>query len=332
MRSASIFRSGARARAGLTAVAVLSAVAAGIDLHSAQVGAPPAIFRSQTELVVLQVAVTDAHRRYVPGLRAENFTVLEQGQPQPIVVFASAAAPLDVMLLIDTSGSMAPRLADARQAALDLVGTLRSGDRAGVVLFNTIVQFAQPLTDDLGAVADAIRGAAPTGATALYEAVYLALRAVSPAPPAGGIRRRALVVLSDGFDTRSRIPFEYTLDAANASDATIFTIVPGSALFEDRTPGYRWRDGAARFELRRLAEATGGRAFVTGADSDLADVYAQIGSELREQYWVAYASPVAGPGFRRVSVRVTDPPGLVARTRTGYDAGRNRISASASPR
>jgi len=73
--------------------------------------------------------------------------------------------------------------------------------------------------------------------------------------------------------------------------------------------------------MRRLAEDTGGRAFVTTDAAELPAVYEQIGAELREQYWLAYVPSVSQPGFRRVSVRVTDPPGLQARTRTGYNAG-----------
>jgi Ca-activated chloride channel family protein len=329
MRFASIFHDGI-ARAGGRAVLACAVVASHAAVLPAQ-SPPAATYRAGTDLVVLQVAVTDARHRYVPGLRAEDFAVYEDGAPQEIVVFASAAAPLDVMLLIDTSGSMAGRLDVAQRAAIDLLATLREGDRAGLVVFNTTAEFAHPLSEERDQVAAAVRGASAGGATALYEAVYLALRALAQAQPAH-VRRQALVVLSDGADNFSHIPFEYVLEAAGAGDVTIFTILLGSPSLPHPLANQRWQDAAARFEMRRLAEDTGGRMFTASSPYELAHVYEQIGNELREQYWLAYVPATMRPGFRRVSVRITHPPGLQARTRTGYDASRRAAAPSQAPR
>ena len=307
-----------RVRAGIAVAVVLSA-----GLAAAQTDVPPTVFRAGTDLVVLQVSVSDAQRRHVAGLRAENFTVFDEGVPQPVALFATSDAPLDVMLLMDASGSMDVRLPVATAAAADLVDTLRGGDRAGLLVFEVGATIAHPLSDKLDSVSKAIREVAPGGATALYEAVYLALDTLSRVRRAdGGVRRQALVVFSDGMDNASRVPFEQALDAARTGDVTIFTIMPGRAPTADpvlRSVG--WHDAAARFEMRRLAEDTGGRAFVTTDPAGLTGVFEQIGSELRAQYWLAYAAAASRPGYRRVSVRVNDPPGLLARTRTGYNAG-----------
>ena len=161
MQSASIFRD-ARVRAGIAAAVVLSA-----GLAAAQTG----VYRASTDLVVLQVSVSDAQRRHVPGLRAENFTVFDEGIPQPVAVFATSDAPLDVLLLLDTSGSMDAGLPIAKLAASDLVGRLRSDDRAGLIVFDEGAKVVHPLSVTHESVIAAIREVAPAGGTALYESV-----------------------------------------------------------------------------------------------------------------------------------------------------------------
>jgi Ca-activated chloride channel family protein len=308
-------------RAACVAVAVV--LSAG--LVAAQVASPPpAVYKAGTDLVALQVSVSDGQRRYVTGLQAENFTVFDEGVAQPIAVFATSDAPLDLMLLMDTSGSMDVRLAFARNAATGLVRGLRSGDRAGLILFDTGAVIGHQLSDQREAVMTAIQRVSPGGATALYDAVYLGLHTLSRARrQEEGPRRQALVVLSDGQDNSSHIPFEQALDAARTGDVTIFTIMPGLAAADPAAALVdRALDARVRFEMRRLAEDTGGRLFVT-TDAGLADVYAQIGGELRAQYWLGYAAAASRSGFHRVSVRVKEPPGLLARTRSGYNAGRS---------
>ena len=172
----------------------------------------------------------------------------------------------------------------------------------------------------------AVRRTSPGGATALYEALYLALKALPRAQQSGEVRRQAVVVLSDGADNYSHIPFDYVLEAAGAGDVTVFTILLGPPAGYPPGAHQRWQDAAARFEMRRLAEGTGGRMFIASDPGELAHVYEQIGNELREQYWLAYAPAIVKPGFRRVAVRVRQPPGLQARTRAGYDAS-HRVTA-----
>ena len=326
MQFASIFRD-RRPVAGLALALVL-----GAGLSAAQTTGTSPVYRARTDLVVLQVSVSDGQRRHISGLGAENFTVFDEGIPQPVAVFATSDSPLDVLLLMDTSGSMGARLPAARRAASDLVASLRGDDRAGLILFDEGAVIAHTLSHDHESVREAIRAASPAGATALYEAVYLGLHTLSRARRGDdGVRRQALVVLTDGADNASRIPFEQALESARSGDVTIFTIMPGLPPPDAAAiPSLSWRDATARFELRRLAEDTGGRTFVTTDPNGVGDVYEQIGSELRTQYWLAYTAGANKPGFRRVSVRVNDPPGLLARTRTGYNAGLS-MTARSSP-
>ena len=314
--------------AGIAVAVALSAAFA-----AAQTGAPPAVYRGGTDLVVLQVSVSDAQKRHVSGLRAENFTVFDEGVPQPLSVFATSDAPLDVMLLMDTSGSIDLWLPVAKLAAANLVSSLRSEDRAGLILFDVGATVAHGLSERHDSVIKAIRAVSPGGATALYQSVYIGLHTLALARRTdAAIRRQALVVLTDGADNASNIPFEQALTAARSGTVTIFTIMPGLPPPETaQMPSVGWRNATSRFEMRRLAEDTGGRTFATADPAGLADVYEQIGNELRTQYWLAYAASPGGNGFRRVSVRVNEPPGLLVRTRSGYIAGSSRTAGSHPP-
>jgi Ca-activated chloride channel family protein len=244
------------------------------------------------------------------------------------MVFTSSSAPLELMLLLDTSASMTAQFGFVQKAAVSLLRSLQPRDQAAVVLFADSVRVVQPLTNDLLKLEEAVQNARPRGSTSLYEAVYIAQHELARARRAGGdLRRQAIVVLSDGDDTRSRISFADVLDMSRRNPITTFTIVPTppeDLKFLDRS-GQR-----VRFDMRQIAEETGGRAFSPGTPADLAKVYDDIARELGEQYWLAYVRPPGAPtGFRRVSVRVESRAGLVARTRAGFYAG--RTSGSTSP-
>ena len=326
---ASTCRSGARA-AQLAALVALSLTAAVVGLRGQTVdrGRPP-VFRTQTDLVVLQVAVVDPQQRFVPELQVEDFGVYEEGARQNVLLFASSTAPLDLMLVIDTSISMTGRMPLVQDAAINLLRALGPEDRASIVLFSDRVHVARELTGDRALLEAAVREAAPSGATALYEAVYVAMRELASARRRGGgdMRRQGLVLFSDGDDNMSRaVGFEDVIDQARRSAVTVFTILPS---LPANAP-YRPMDGRAAntvFEMRELAETTGGRAFTPARLTDLAGVYDQIAQELAQQYWLAYAPTNSSPaGYRRVSVRIETRPGLRARTRSGYYASGARAS------
>ena len=296
------------------------------DIRGSTGAAAPPVFRSQTELVVLQVVVADSNHRYVPDLRQEDFAVYEEGAKQSVALFASAETPLDLMLLIDTSASMYRGLTIVQEAAANFLHTMRGGDRAAVVLFNHAIRMSSGLTSDRGALELLIRGASAAGATAVHRALYIALRELDRARRVDGLQRRqALVLLSDGADNVSEIGLDTVLEEVRRSPVTIFAILPLS-------PGVALRSalsapGPALFDLRQLADETGGRTFLPSRIEDLAGVYEDIAGELTRQYWLAYVPPPASTdGFRRISVRVETRPGLSVRTRNGYYARSARPS------
>jgi Ca-activated chloride channel homolog len=309
------------------------ALTGAVDAARAQ---QPRPFRSGTELVVLQVSVVDTQRRFVSDLRQEDFAVFEEGVAQPVALFASAAAPLDLMLLLDTSSSMQERMAAAQAAAINVVRTLKAEDRASVVLFSDGVRVARQLTGDTDALEAAIRGASPAGGTALHEALYVALRELARTRRGEGepLRRQALVVLSDGDDTSSRLEFADVLSEARRSAVTIFTIVPSAPIGEELLNMPLRRRPLAPYDMRQLADETGGRAFAPAHIEELAGVYREIAEELGRQYWLAFERISAIDGFRRVSVRMVTQPTLRARTRAGYytSASRPRLAPSSALR
>jgi len=277
-------------------------------------------FRSNIDLVMLNVTVTGPGGRYVSDLSADDFQVLEDGRPQEVAYFSPANVPLSVSLVLDTSSSMDEEMPLSKQAAMDFVARLRPGDIAEVVSFDSRVEVLQPMTSDRALLEAAIQRMRAGGSTALYNGVYIVLRQSEKMKPQSGddVRRQVIVVLSDGEDTSSLVTFEHLLDSAKRSQTVIYTVGLG---LEEPTRVTR-SDG--EFGLRQLAQETGGRLFLPKRPTDLVDVYTQIANELSTQYTVGYLSSNARAdgAWRRIAVRVLRP-NLNARTRAGYYAATN---------
>jgi Ca-activated chloride channel homolog len=275
-------------------------------------------FRTAVELVTLSVTVTDTTGRYVTGLGADDFLVLEDARPQDVVFFSRAATPMAVSLLIDTSGSMRRDLPLAKDAAWQFIRRLRPGDLAQVAEFDRQMRVLQSFTDDRQALERAVSRVRLGGATSLYNAVYVALDLFRtlPMPQEDEVRRDVIVLLSDGADTSSLIEFDQMIEAARRSHVVVYAI--GLGLTAPRGPAPQTHP---TFALRRLAQDTGGRMLDARSGQDLSQVYEQIAEELGSQYVLAYMSnqPATSRTWRAISVRLNQP-GLQARTRTGYYA------------
>jgi Ca-activated chloride channel homolog len=221
-------------------------------------------------------------------------------------------------LLIDSSASMEEALPVAQEAAAGFVRQLAPADVATVIDFDSRVQVLAPFTNDKAALDAAVHNTVAGGSTSMYNAVYIALRELGKIrldDEQEGLRRRAIVLLSDGEDTSSLVTFDEVLDVALRADSVIYTIGLGI----DATAARRAADPS--FVLTRLAQQTGGRAFFPGLAKDLTGVYADIRNELSSQYLIAYVSSNERTGrWRNVNVRV-NRPGLSVRTRQGYFAG-----------
>ena len=287
-------------------------------------------FKSGVDLVALTVTVTDAERKFINNLAAQDFQVFEDGIQQPVSFFGVANVPLDVALLVDGSASMLETLPMARNAAIGLVRTLRPQDRASLVEFRNTVRVSQAMTSDIPQVVAAIDGITASGGTSLYNALYVTLKDFQKlAGGDAGVRRRTIVVLSDGEDTGSLIGFDEVLDLARRSGVTIYTVAlkSESQILRQRAQqsGRRYFS-QADYSMRALADETGARAFFPDRAGDLKAVYDTVAAELAAQYALGYVSrnPIRNGAFRRLVVRVTQLPGTRPRTRTGYFADARR--------
>ena len=279
-------------------------------------------FKSGIDVVALSVTVLDPQARLLAGLSRDKFSVFEDGVRQDIAYFETSEVPLDLALLIDSSVSMEPKLAFVQKAAAGFVDALREGDRAAVFAFNSYVRPLQAFTADRSLVRQAIQSTTAAGGTALYNAVYVALRGFGKtAGEDGRVRRRAIVVLTDGEDTASVLTFDDLLAEAKSAGVTIYTIglhaEEPARYAAQQTRGYF---STADFAMKQLARETGAKAFFPTGLPSLAEAYAEIGRELATQYAIGYVSrnPMRNGAFRRVTVRVSDSPGAQPRTRTGY--------------
>jgi Ca-activated chloride channel family protein len=285
-----------------------------IAVLTAQAPLQPA-FRTGVELVSLNVTVSEA-QHYVTDLEQADFNVYEDGVQQNVTFFNKTNLPIALAVLLDTSASMDTKLPTAQEAAIGFAKRLRKQDLAEVIDFDNRVNILQAFTNSAPELEQAIRRTSAGGSTSLYNAIYIALKDLKKAVAKNvdEIRRQAIVVLSDGEDTSSLLPFEEVLDLAKRSETAIYSIglrdndSGGSKLFKE-----------AEFVLRQFSQETGGRAFFPNQINELSNVYGQISDELSSQYTVGYTSknPKRDGAWRRVVVRV-NRPNTSARTKLGY--------------
>ena len=301
--------------------ALVAALAGQSQPPAQQPPAPPQTpFRAGVDLVSLNVTVSDGTARYVTDLTAQDFNIFEDGVKQEVTFFNHTNLPIALALLIDTSASMEPKLPTAQEAAAGFARKLRTQDLAEIVDFDSRVVVLQGFTNAIPDLEQSIRKTSAGGSTSLYNAIYIALKDLKKvvAKNVDEIRRQAIVVLSDGEDTSSLLPFEEVLDLAKRSETAIYSIgLRSNDTLSSSTKGFK----EAEFVLRQFSQETGGRSFFPNQASDLANVYGQIADELSSQYTVGYTSRNAkrDGSWRRVVVRVTRP-NLTARTKQGYFA------------
>src|SRR5215213_8315167 len=268
------------------------------------------VIRTNTELVVLNITVTDKTGQYVKGLKASDFKVYEDGvevQPNMIADFSLHESPYAAVVLLDSSGSMEARFTLARSAAIRFLDGLREEDVAAVYRFDSKVERVQEFSGgrDLAPVAYAIRA---KGMTTLNDAIVEASRTLSDRPE----HRKAIVILSDGMDTFSKASNDKAVESALAIGASIYAV----DMSELEVGGSGRRQGAT--SLKGFAEKTGGRFIATPGGPALREAFTGIATELGHQYTLSYR-PVnknRDGKWRTLEVKVKDE-GLTVRTRKG---------------
>ena len=306
----------------------LAALAAGLALASpgatAQAPTPaqtprPPTFEVGIEVINLMVSITDPFNHYVTGLGQKDFAVFEDGVRQELSLFTHENLPISLALMLDTSASMDEKLPQAQSAALRFVKTLRAQDLAQVVQFNDRASVLQDFTAEQAALEAAVRRTQAAGPTALHNALYVALKDLGKQKKAGELRRRAIVLLSDGEDTASLVSDDQVIELARKTEISIYAISLRPNRPQDRE---RLSFSQAAHLLSVLSRDTGGQVFFPSSLSELDGVYDRIAEELRTQYNLGYVSANRRRDgkWRRIVVRVPERDEVQIRHKLGYYA------------
>lgn len=266
-----------------------------------------AIFKSGVERVAVAAVVRDSNGRLVKNLEARDFELLDDGRPRPLTGVWSEPSPASVAILMDASGSMATKMSRAREAAQGLVAGLVPGvDEVALYAFDTTLQEVRPFSTSFSNVDSAWEGTSAYGATSLWDAIATTAQQISDRQ-----RRRALVVITDGVDSASRLKPSDVSGIASALDVPVYILVITFELELDQHDS-----PAIRGPLADLAAWTGGNSLLVRDTPSAALAAREILTELHHQYVVAF-EPGAAMGWHPVVLRARKP-GLFVRARSGY--------------
>ncbi|HEX8634813.1 MAG TPA: VWA domain-containing protein [Pyrinomonadaceae bacterium] len=269
-----------------------------------------------SDLITLNVTLTDMYGRFVTGLTKEAFTVLDNKEPQEITFFSDVDAPVSLGVIFDVSGSMGKdKIAKARDALKHFIETSHDGDEYFMIGFNHRSQVLMDKTRDADALLNKLTFVQTKGQTALYDACYLGVEKVTR----GTHPKRALLVISDGQDNSSRYTFNELRRVLKESDVLIYAI--GIVDRGDQTSF----GVAGQAILDELAGVSGGRAFFPDTAAEMNEIFERIAIELRYQYSIGYKPKnfVNNGKWHKLKVKVTPPRGMqriFVRTKEGYYA------------
>lgn len=278
---------------------------------------PRPVFKASVARVSLAATVRDKRGRPVTTLTADDFHLLDNGQPAKILEFSRAQAPVGIALLTDVSGSMdvAEKRAASKTIATQLLAWLTPGeDHIGLFAFDKTLVEVQPLRPAPGDVLRRMDGLEPYGKTSLFDAIAdTGQRVAVTAGP-----RRAVVVLTDGYDNASRMSADEVSALASGIDVPVYVIVVVSPFDKSGRKSLIDTDLQALKEgpLGHLARWTGGEIIMPVSAEDLAAATQQLVTELRHQYLMAF-EPGGQPGWHPLEVR-TRRTDLTVRARSGY--------------
>ena len=266
--------------------------------------------RVEVSLVTVGVRVTDSRGRDVQGLKAEDFTILEDGVRREVAFFSGETQPMTLGILLDSSGSMEynRKIDRAKEAARALVGGALAGSEFFYIDFDERVTPASDFTTDRLKIESAIEQTSAEGGTSLYDALLQGLTMTDRAR----LPLQALVVISDGADQHSKSNLEEILDIVRKSEIQIYTIGYFSPEEERlfRTPGTQLSltNGVAvdnpRIALEKIARESGAASFFPASDKELAEAIVKINEDLKTQYTISFY-PASSDRNRYHSLKVT---------------------------
>jgi Ca-activated chloride channel family protein len=271
-------------------------------------------FSANVQMVVLQTTVLTSRGNFVKGLKANDFTVFENSQQQPIRLFTHSDSPVAIGLIVDNSGSMRRKHAAVVAAAKAFAKNSNPRDQLFVVNFNEQPTLGLPKAQLFSGNTRELERAMPSGAgggkTALYDALEMGLTHIHELKQ----DKKALILISDGGDNASTHTVEQVINDATNSDVVIYTIGLFGKYEDETNPAF----------MKKIAEVTGGEAFLPGRPTQAANSCKRIAATIRNEYTLGYSPLVAGaPGaYRAIQVTVATArrkERLIARTRMGYN-------------
>lgn len=298
------------------------------------------VIKTDTNLTNIFFTAADKNKRFISDLKAEDIRIFEDGQAQDVFTFQqNIDLPLSLAILIDTSASEERTLPDEKEAARAfLENVLRpQKDEAAVVSFTGETTLEQGFTGNIDRLRRAIdhvefippsgyigggvvvNGTPPisgtnqslAGSTAIWDAVWASAEELMV--QSAEHTRRAIILLTDGVDTSSRMKMHDAIERAQKADALIYAIGIGD----------RYTFNVNEGDLRKIADRTGGRAYFPKHERDLRDAFAQIQRDLREQYLVAYSptNKARDGSYRKIEIQVVNPALKQQNLKLNYRAG-----------
>jgi Ca-activated chloride channel family protein len=282
-----------------------------------QAPAPEATFRGGVEAVAVTVTIRDARGRVVRDLAAQDFEVIDSGSLTPITDFFAGESPVSLALLMDISGSMAvgDNIARAREAVSMLTAAFQPLDEAALFTFDSKLRQVVPFTSDLSTLREASLSGRPWGVTSLFDSIKEVTEFVAARPN----RHRALLVITDGVDTASRLTATEVSGIAASIDVPVYllsVVTPADHTGEDQAvvPGNERAEQAVT--LADLARWTGGSMRMVSRPAHTQQAVQDLMTELRHQYVISF-EPGTRPGWHPIEVRLRKK-NMFAHTRGGY--------------
>jgi Ca-activated chloride channel family protein len=271
-------------------------------------------FKTGTQVVSIFATVTDTQRRLIPGLTQDDFAVFDNEKPQPVVYFDNSIRPINVVVMLDTSGSMTLSIDLLKQAAEQFLLRLLPEDKGRVGAFNDKIQFNARWSSDRDQMITDAKDLDFGNGTRLWDAAAASLDELK-----GVDGRKVILLFTDGDDTESKIRLGTVMDRARAEEVMIYAIGLESKFLGTTTKP----DGG----LRKLAEETGGGYFELKRATELAPTFTKVAQELHSQYVIGFTPMALDNKVHKLMVKMKQP-GMTAQARRSYLAAGDKVSAS----
>ena len=278
-----------------------------------------ATFKAGTSIVPVLTTVIDNQGRLVPNLEQDEFTVLDNGKPQPITLFQNETQPFTVVVMLDFSFSMTTHLDLLKQATEQFILRMLPADKGQVGAFSDKIQFSGEFTNDRDDLVAALKDLQFGNPTRLYDAIDASIDILKDVEG-----RKVVLVFTDGDDTASRKGMGDVLDKAKTTETMIYAIGLESEF--PIAPGRMQRTRPDR-GLRKLADETGGGYFELKKTTELAPTFTRVAQELHSLYTIGFAPTVLDNKEHRLEVKMKQP-GQTGRARKSYIASADRLSGS----